>query len=241
MKRYQMWSGGKDSTASIILEHIHKLPKSTIVFSEVMFDKTRGISGEFPEHINFIYNVAIPVFKEWGYEVICVKSDKDYLDCFFHKCTKGKNVGKICGFPLARSCIINSRCKVKPLMPFNKHLCYVGIAADEINRLERLENTTRFSLLERFGVTEFGAFQLCKKYGLLSPIYNFSRRGGCWFCPNMTINQFRWIYENHFELWTELLNLSKTENMISQYFSYDKTFDDVARLVKGGDKNVKTD
>lgn len=36
MKTYQMWSGGKDSTASIILEHINDLPKSEIVFCEVM-------------------------------------------------------------------------------------------------------------------------------------------------------------------------------------------------------------
>lgn len=35
------WSGGKDSTASIILAHIHHLPITEIVFCEVMFDKSR--------------------------------------------------------------------------------------------------------------------------------------------------------------------------------------------------------
>lgn len=42
------WSGGKDSTASIILAHIHHLPITEIVFCEVMFDKSRNISGEIP-------------------------------------------------------------------------------------------------------------------------------------------------------------------------------------------------
>lgn len=62
MRYLYSWSGGKDSTAAIILSHIHNLPPSTVIFSEVMFDKKRGISGELPEHIDFIKNRAIPVF-----------------------------------------------------------------------------------------------------------------------------------------------------------------------------------
>ena len=44
------WSGGKDSTASIILAHEHGEPLDLIIFSEVMFD--RETSGELPEHID---------------------------------------------------------------------------------------------------------------------------------------------------------------------------------------------
>ncbi len=61
------WSGGKDSTASIILAHEHGEPLDLIIFSEVMFDKE--ISGEPPEQIDFIKNTAIPVFESWGYKV----------------------------------------------------------------------------------------------------------------------------------------------------------------------------
>ena len=46
MLYFHSWSGGKDSTASIILDHIHGLPPSKIIFSEVMFDRKREISGE---------------------------------------------------------------------------------------------------------------------------------------------------------------------------------------------------
>lgn len=77
------WSGGKDSTASIILAHIHHLPITEIVFCEVMFDKSRNISGEIPEHIDFIRNIAIPIFEEWGYKIKILHADCDYMDLFF--------------------------------------------------------------------------------------------------------------------------------------------------------------
>ena len=111
MRYLYSWSGGKDSTAAIILSHIHNLPPSTVIFSEVMFDKKRGISGELPEHIDFIKNRAIPVFEEWGYTVEILHATKDYLDCFHQIITKSKNPlrnGRKSGFPIGGMCTINS-------------------------------------------------------------------------------------------------------------------------------------
>ena len=51
MRFVASWSGGKDSTASIILAHEHNEPLDAIVFSEVMFDLKNKISGENPRHI----------------------------------------------------------------------------------------------------------------------------------------------------------------------------------------------
>lgn len=62
-------SGGKDSTASIVLAHENKELLDIIVFAEVMFDKENNISGENVRHIDFVYNKAKPVFESWGYEV----------------------------------------------------------------------------------------------------------------------------------------------------------------------------
>ena len=76
------WSGGKDSTASIILAHIHNEPVDSILFAEVMFDISNGISGENPQHIDFIKNKAIPLFESWGYRVDIVHSDRDFLSVF---------------------------------------------------------------------------------------------------------------------------------------------------------------
>ena len=51
-------SFGKDSLASVILAHEHGEPLDEIIYCEVMFSKE--ISGEVPEHRDFIYNTAIP-------------------------------------------------------------------------------------------------------------------------------------------------------------------------------------
>lgn len=162
MRYIHSWSGGKDSTAAIILNHIHNLPPPTIIFSEVMFDKRRGISGELPEHIDFVKNKAIPKFQAWGYTVEILHAEKDYLDCFHHIIRKSKNFlknGKKNGFPIGGLCIINDRIKVKAINDYiktinDKFIQYVGIAADEPERLKRLENTNKASLLANYGYTE---------------------------------------------------------------------------------------
>ena len=239
MLYFQSWSGGKDSTASIILEHIHGLPKSKIIMSEVMFDKKRNISGELPEHMEWVHNTAIPIFQSWGYEVDILRADKDYLDLFFHTVEKTKipeRKGKLVGFVLGGMCAANRDLKIKPINAFHKNvkddfIQYVGIAADEPNRLERLHGTNKVSLLKRYGYTEQMAFNLCKEYGLLSPIYNFSKRGGCWFCPSKTIKEYAHTKSKYPELWEELRNLSFSDNLVSQNFKYGKTFAEVDRDV----------
>jgi hypothetical protein len=90
---------------------------------------------------------------------------------------------------------------------------YLGIAADEPKRLERLKGTNKISLLEKYGYTEKMAFDLCEKYGLLSPIYDFTKRGGCWFCPNAQYFELKHLRNNHSGLWGRLVDLEKEENL----------------------------
>lgn len=185
IKYIASWSGGKDSTASIIIAHEHNEPLDLIIFSEVMFDE--NISGELPEHIDFIKNRAIPVFESWGYKTKVVHSDKTYLDCFHHVVTKGKRVGKKVGFPMTGKCVINRDCKISPIKKFMKEIPddfiqYIGIAIDEPIRMKRIADSgNKVSLLEKYGYTEQMAFDLCEKHDLLSPVYGFTHRGGAGF------------------------------------------------------------
>lgn len=242
MRYFHSWSGGKDSTAGVILDHIHGLPPSTIVFSEVMFDRKRGISGERPEHIDFIKNKAKPLFESWGYTVEILHAEKDYLDCFFRVLEKSKDetaIGKYKGWVIAGMCDANRDLKLKPIHRYYKSLDlagkaytqYVGIAIDEPKRLERLRGTNKISLLERYGYTEQMAFDLCKKYDLLSPVYEFSRRGGCWFCPNATIRELAKTKRDYPDLWAELQKLDRAENTNSKGFSRGRSFSEIERLV----------
>lgn len=213
------WSGGKDSTATIILAHEHGEPLDLIIFAEVMFDK--GISGELPEHMEFIYK-CIETFEEWGYPVRILRSGKTYLDCFYHTLTRGPRKGKIHGFPLAGKCLINRECKTKQIRAFNKEnpdaIHYVGIAIDEPKRLERLNDKT-ISLLAKYNMTEADAYELCDIYGLLSPVYSFARRGGCWFCPWARDAELRHLRHNHRELWERLLALEDVPDTVGRIWN----------------------
>lgn len=222
MKYIASWSGGKDSTASIILAHEHGEPLDEIIFSEVMFDK--NISGELPEHIDFIKNKATPMFENWGYKVTVLHADRTYLDCF-NMVTKRSKLpernGKRRGFPLVGHCCIG-KLKVGPIKEYNKSqsdICiYIGIASDELKRLERLK-ANQISLLAKYGYTEKETLELCKRYGLLSPIYKIYKRSGCWFCPNARDTQLRYLRTAHKELWNKLLELEDETNCIGDIWN----------------------
>lgn len=221
IKYVASWSGGKDSTASIILAHEHNEPLDLIIFAEVMFDK--NISGELPEHIDFIKNKAIPTFESWGYKVKILHSDKTYMDCFHHIIVRGKNVGKKKGFVMSGHCDVQGYCKLRAIKQFwksfkHEYVQYIGIAIDEKKRLERLDDG-KISLLEKYKLTEQDAFTLCKKYGLLSPIYEFAPRGGCWFCPNMKVKELKRLRKKHNNLWKKLLCLENESNLAG--YEYD--------------------
>lgn len=184
------FSGGKDSAATVILCHEHNIKVDRIIFSEVMFDSE--ISGELPEHIDFIKNRAIPQFEEWGFKTEILHANKTYMDCFNQVTTRSKvpeRNGKRYGFPMSGKCIINSECKVKPIKDYLKGLKaegvdivqFLGIAIDEPERLQRLDEKTKISILAKHGYTEQMAFELASKYNLLSPIYGFAPRGGAGF------------------------------------------------------------
>ena len=222
MKYIASWSGGKDSTASIILAHEHNEPLDLIIFSEVMFDK--NISGELPEHIDFIKNKAIPVFESWGYEVKILRSDKTYMDCFHHRTVRGKSKGMKKGFVMSGHCDVQRDCKLRPIKQFwngqEDFTQYIGIAIDEPVRMARVVNSgNKVSLLEKYSYTEQMAFDLCKKYDLLSPIYEFAPRGGCWFCPNARCAQLKYLRTHHRDLWNKLLELENKPDLIGNMWN----------------------
>ena len=225
MEYIASFSGGKDSAATIILAHKHGEPLDEIIFSEVMYSQT--ISGELPEHIDFVRNTAFPLFESWGYKTKVLRSEKNYLDYFYHVVKKSKTperIGKRAGFPMAGKCAINRDCKVKAIEDYiaTKDITnitqYIGIAIDEPKRLARLGGR-KISLLAKYGYTEAEARELAEEYGLLSPCYQYSTRGGYWFCPNAGMKELRNLRANHKELWNELLRLETEPDIIGDVWN----------------------
>lgn len=213
--------------ATLILDHLYEHVISTVVYCEVFYDSE--ISAEFPEHAEFIKTKLFPTLIEWGYEVIYVRSEKTFLDCFYHqRGGRSKNAGKIVGFMLSGHCDVQGLCKIKPMQDYlrtcKEYTSYVGIAADEEKRLVTAHAKGQVSLLEKYGITESGARLLCERMGLLSPIYKYFKRTGCWFCPNCSKAQLRYLYDYHRDLFEKLLSLEDTPNKVADTFCYGKTY-----------------
>ena len=229
MKHIASCSFGKDSVATVLIAIEHGDPLDEVAYCEVMFDEQ--ISGEIPEHKDFIYNKAIPLFEKNGIKTVVLRSDFTYLDHFFAVISKGPRKGKIRGFPICGICSICRDCKLPPIKKYVNSLPYgtvqyIGIAKDEQERLVRLGGN-RVSLLDKYGCTEQDAKDICKRHGLLSPIYEFTDRGGCWFCPNAKEKELRHLYDHHPELWGRLLELQNAPNKCTELFNRTMKFSDI--------------
>lgn len=204
-------SFGKDSLAAIIVAEQHGLHIDRAVYCRIMFDDTT--SAELPEHEEFIHEEAIPLLKSrYGIETEIVQANVTYCDVFFRKFQKGQRQGRIYGFPVRARPWCNSRLKVPPVKKWGKqegnHQFIIGIAADEIKRIERKTENGSLLPLVQYGITEAEAFSVCQREGLLSPAYNRGRkRLGCWFSHNQRIADLRRLRQEHPELWEKLLAL----------------------------------
>ena len=225
MRYIATWSGGKDSTASIILAHENKEPLDEIVFCEVMYDKQHNISGMNPIHMIFVKEIAKPVFESWGYKVTMLRSNKDYMDLFWHVIDKPtvheNHKGRKYGFPAAGMCTIQRDLKIKTLDNYLKSQTenvtrYLGICFDEPKRLKRLRKN-QVSLLEKYGYTAAMAREKCREYGLLSPHYKLSKRDGCWFCPHVQLEELRVIKETYPEVWNDFVRLEDADVIYNRY------------------------
>lgn len=243
------WSGGKDSTATIILAHILGIKIDLIIFAEVMFSKS--ISGENPKHIDFIRNKAIPLFESWGYKCVIVRSEKTYLNVFHHIIETPKkhkeHKGMQYGFALTGGfCSIKRDLKVKAINDFLKSIkkpytSYVGICIDEKKRLKSLHKSTNISLLEQQGYTESMSYALCQEYDLLSPSYHLTKRGGCWMCPWAKEEEHREISELYPDAWEEFVALENEINVaFNKWNPITKvTLKEIDENIKSGKKNTK--
>ena len=83
--RVVLWSGGKDSTATLILAHEKGEPIDLVLMSLMWFDKKRGIPAENKKHLDWVMTYAKPLIESWGYKVKFVSSDKDYTVTLPHQ------------------------------------------------------------------------------------------------------------------------------------------------------------
>ena len=218
----------------MILSHLYGIEIDEVIFTEVMYDLQRDISGELPEHIHFIKKVAKPLFEEWGYKVTILRSDTDYLSHFNRVIERPikqmDHKGKAFGFPLGKMCAIRRDCKIKPAAQYlqnkygNGFQQFIGICADEERRLVSLHRSGNRSLLAEYGYTQQDARDLCESFGLLSPSYQYSKRGGCFFCPFSKPSENAQMKRENPDVWNEFVSLeSRTDLANSRWNPFGDT------------------
>ena len=90
MLKVAMFSGGKDSAATIALMRDLGMLPDLVVFAEVMFDSKRGISGEIPEHIDWVYGTAKPLIESWGCKFEVVRGKEERCSSCWKVCDKAR-------------------------------------------------------------------------------------------------------------------------------------------------------
>lgn len=211
-------SYGKDSLAAIhVAVDILHWPLDRIVHAEVWATDT--VPADLPPMADFKDKADRIIKERWGIKVEHysatnidgIKRDRvTYQDGFYHVLKSGKNEGNIKGWPMLKG----PWCQKLKLDPFSAcnatDIQYLGIAADEPERIARHINTPGIKLpLVEAGWTEAMCRQWCEENGILSPIYTCADRGGCWFCHNQGVDQLRLLRKNYPERWALMLKWDK--------------------------------
>ena len=208
-------SYGKDSLACLGAIEELGLPLDRIVHAEVWATDT--IPADLPPMVEFKSKADKIIKERWGIEVEHFHSRAyatekfTYEKGFYrHKGEKSYRSGTITGFPFSKGgAWCNSKLKMAAINASLKGskgcIQYVGIAADEPERLARIDGVNKISPIALIGWTEKDCMDWCIKNELRSPIYDGFVRGGCWFCHNQGIDALRTVRNDYNELWQLLL------------------------------------
>ena len=207
-------SGGKDSTAMLLMMIERDMPIDAVLFADT------GV--EFPEMYEHLARVDAYLYEKRGLHITTLRHPKGFEWLMFDEPKKKPSTIERrlrLGFPLcgsgwpgirARWCtghlkidLINK--ETKRLNAGKPALHFVGIAADEAHRCK----DQQYPLVE-WGVTEADALRYCYAHGFdFGGLYEIYHRASCWLCPFQRIDQLRKLRTHHPELWEKLLALDQ--------------------------------
>ena len=199
------FSGGKDSTAMLLMMLEKNEPIHSIIFCDT--------GWEFPQMLDHIDRVE----KYVGMEIIRVKPTEDFVYLLFDKKIKPrleKNKGRL-GYgwpsPMRRWCTDR---KVKGIDRYIKTvsdpLVSIGMAYDEFSRLhsksaQAKKYQIRYPLVE-YQVTEHEALEYCYQKGFdWDGLYTKFKRVSCFCCPMQGLQELRNLRKYYPELWSQML------------------------------------
>lgn len=241
MKYILSLSFGKDSMALLLEVLKRKMPLDYVIFSEIKFDTT--ISGEHPLMAEWIPKAENILKDNYGVDVVHLSSSTTFCDIFYKKKIRGKHIGQNYGFPYLNTPWCNGELKMKPIKKFINDILkfepvieYIGIAKDELKRLERYKSLEtknhKYITLADFDIDELQAMNICKDNNLLSPKYTKSFRGGCWFCNRQSLYDLWCLWFNYPDYFDRLIYL-ETGNYNNFRFQ-DKSLSEIKNMFEQG-------
>lgn len=200
-------SYGKDSMACLGAIEKLGLPLDRIITADVWATDT--IPSELPPMVEFKEYADEEIKKRYGIDVEHFNAGISFDEQFYKIRHRKNKEDCIYGFPCMKGNWCNSNLKMSAIRKMEKEIkenCiqYVGIAYDEPNRFHNLSEN-KISPLLKVKWTEQDCKNWCIENNLLSPIYNNTTRGVCWFCYNQSIEQLRYLYKNYPEYWRMML------------------------------------
>lgn len=239
MKHIAGVSFGKDSLAMLL-----RLMEEHFKLDEVIFYDT---GMEFQA----IYNIRDkirPMLEASGIKYTELKPAYDFEWKMFDKPVNGKN-----GFHYGYSwcggrCRWGTRDKLTIVEKYCKgNVEYVGIASDEINRLNKERKGMKVFLLANWNMTESDCLAYCYSRGFYweeqtehGPVrlYDVLDRVSCWCCSNKNLKELRNMYWLLPEYWKRLEALQeKTERPMKGVGK--SVFELAERFNMEGDKNER--
>lgn len=208
------WSGGKDSTAMLLLMIERDMPIDAVLFADT--------GMEFPEMYEHRRQVDAYLFRTRGMHITTLRHPKGFEWLMFEEpkqkpsaIENRRRMGvPLCGngWPGVRVRWCTGQLKthllhreVNRLKQAHQAVHYVGIAADEAWRCKQ----ERYPLVE-WGVTEAQALQICYDRGFdFGGLYRIYHRASCWCCPFQRMDELRQLRTHHPELWQRLLAMDE--------------------------------
>lgn len=226
-KHIVSFSGGKDSTAMLLM-----MIEKGIKIDEIIFLDT---GAEFPDMYNHIKKVENYINRK----IIILKAENNFEYMMLHyEKKKGKNKGqKGYSWPDFRNRWCTQYLKKSVISKYLKKykndeiIEFHGIAADEVERLNKnKEKNIRYPLAE-WNISEKQALQYCYDKGFTwNGLYKNFDRVSCWCCPLKSLKELRILYKKYPELWT---NLEEWDNKTYRKFRSDYSIKELSKKFEG--------
>lgn len=207
-------SFGKDSLAMLLRILEAKMPLDYVVFYD---------TGMEFQAIYRLRDQIRPIVREYGAAFIELNPKNPFMWDMFERPVKERSGGKHYGYGWCGGpCRWGTGEKLQTIKTFKKGLAdqvtdYVGIAADETERLEKAKSKGKTLPLVEWGMSEKDCLSYCRDRGFKweeessggerEDLYDHLDRVSCWCCRNKNLKELKAIYFHFPDYWQRLREL----------------------------------